>query len=294
MNVLYFTIPVSAGNSIHLQEDQLPHFYEHLHRHNEIQITWIIKGEGTLIAGNYMQRFGPGDVFVIGANQPHLLKSDPGYFDSSKKKRIHSLNIFFNPAGFISPLLSLPEMRGIKKFVTATAHGMQAPEKNRKKITDQLVKIKNAGSGLRLAAFIELLQLMAAIKKWKHFSTEAFEYSITDKEGLRINDVYQYTMANYTENIKLAEVAALVHLTPPSFCRYFKKHTSKTYIHFLNEIRINEACKKFLEKDFSSISAVAYQSGFNNVVSFNRVFKSITRQSPGSFIKQYHQQTKTD
>jgi AraC-like DNA-binding protein len=47
-------------------------------------------------------------------------------------------------------------------------------------------------------------------------------------------------------------------------------------------------------KPVSSISAVAYQSGFNNVVSFNRVFKSITRQSPGSFIKQYHQQTKTD
>jgi len=290
MKVIQFTIPVAAGNSIYLQEDRLPHFYEHLHRHHETQITWVIEGEGTLIAGNYMQHFGAGDVFVIGANQPHLFKSDPAYFDAGIKKGIHSLNIFFNPVGFIAPLLALPEMRGIKKFINATIHGMQAPEKSGEKITGQLTKIKSLTGGKRLAAFIELLQLMADIKKWNHFSTDAFEYAITDTEGLRINDVYQYTMTNYTKNITLPEVAALVHLTTPSFCRYFKKHTSKTYIRFLNEIRINEACKRFLEKNYHSIAAVAYQCGFNNIVSFNRVFKTITGQSPGAFIKQYHQQ----
>ena len=294
MKVIQFTIPVAAGNSIHVQEDLLPHFYEHLHRHNETQLTWVIQGEGTLVTGNHMQRFGAGDIFVIGANQPHLLKSDPAYFELHAKQRIHSLNIFFNPAGFIAPLLALPEMRSIKKLIAASAHGMQAAGKNRKKITDQFVKIKMAAAGTRLAAFLELLQLMADEKKWKQFSTEAFEYAITDMEGLRINDVYRYSMDNYTKNITLQEIAALVHLTPQSFCRYFKKHTSKTYIHFLNEIRINEARKKFMEKDFTSIAAVAYQSGFNNVVNFNRVFKNITRQSPGAFIKEYHRQTNTD
>lgn len=288
MKVIQFTIPVAAGNSIHLQEDRLPHFYEHLHRHNETQITCIMQGEGTLIAGNYMQHFAAGDVFVIGANQPHLFKSEPAYFAAGSKKQIHSLNIFFNPAGFVAPLLSLPEMRNIKKFITATAHGMQAPEKSSQKITSQVQKVKSLTGGKRLAAFIELLQLMADVKKWNHFSTDAFEYAITDNEGLRINDVYQYTMTHFTKNISIAEVAALVHLTPPSFCRYFKKHTTKTYVHFLHEIRINEACKRLLEKNYNSIAAVAYQCGFNNIVSFNRVFKTITKQSPGAFIKQYH------
>ena len=48
MKIVPFTIPVEIDNSIHLQEDKLPHFYEHLHRHNETQITWVISGEGTL------------------------------------------------------------------------------------------------------------------------------------------------------------------------------------------------------------------------------------------------------
>jgi hypothetical protein len=50
MKIVQFTIPVEIDNSIHLQEDKLPHFYEHLHRHNETQITWVISGEGTLLS----------------------------------------------------------------------------------------------------------------------------------------------------------------------------------------------------------------------------------------------------
>ena len=129
---------------------------------------------------------------------------------------------------------------------------------------------------------------MANLKKWKYLSTESFEYAISDSEGLRMNDVYQYTMEHFTENITLEQIAAIVYLTPQSFCRYFKKHTSKTYINFLNEVRINEACKRFMEMDFDSISTIAYQSGFNNVVTFNRVFKSITGKAPREYIKEYH------
>lgn len=288
MKIVQFTIPVEIDNSFHLQEDKLPHFYGHLHRHTEIQITWVINGEGTLIAGNNMQRFQSGDLFVIGANQPHLFKSDPIYFDETNQQGIHSLNIFFNPTGFISQLLDFPEMRSIKKFVNSSDFGMQASEKDAAKLAEHFLKIRNSTAGFRLAYFIELQQVMANLKKWKYLSTESFEYAISDSEGLRMNDIYQYTMEHFTRNITLEQIAAVVYLTPQSFCRYFKKHTSKTYINFLNEVRINEACKRFMEMNFDSISTIAYQSGFNNVVTFNRVFKSITGKAPREYIKEYY------
>ncbi len=287
MKVIQFTIPVTKDNSIHVQEDSLPHFYEHLHRHNEAQICWVIAGEGTLIAGNYMQPFHSGDIFIIGANQPHLFKSNPEYFDKESGKQVHSLNIFFDPKGFLTAMLDFPEMLSIKKFIEASKHSMQASEHNQKIISDYISKVHNSASGYRLAAFIEMLQLLANLKGWKYLSTESFEYT-TDSEGLRMDDIYQYTIANYTENITLEEIAAVVYLTPQSFCRYFKKHTLKTYTNFLNEVRINEACKKFMSNDFTSISAIAYQTGFNNVVTFNRVFRSITGKSPSEFLKEYN------
>ncbi len=288
MKVVQFKLPVSNDQSIYVQNDELPHFYEHLHRHNEIQITWVIRGEGTLVAGNIMQPFQPGNVFVLGSNQPHLFKSDPVYFDPGNKKTIHSSNIFFNTEGTITTLLDFPEMIMIKKFVQSTHDGLKASETNEKVVSEHIGKVKNNVTGYRFAAFIELLQLMADLTDWKYLSTDAFMYAITEKDGLRMNDIYQYTIANYTEHITLEKIAEVVFLSPQSFCRYFKKHTLKTYTEFLNEVRINEACKKLIGENFQSISAVAYQTGFINVVTFNRVFRDIMGKSPREYIKQYH------
>jgi len=287
MKVIQFALPVVRDQSIHVQEDLLPHFYEHLHRHNEIQITLVIAGQGTLIAGNVMKPFQPGDVFVLGSNQPHLFKSDATYFSSESKQSVHSLNIFINPGGFITNLLDFPEMSSIKRFMDSSINGMQAPQDKQKIIADYITKVMQNTTAYRLSAFIELLQMMATIKGWNYLSNESFEYVVTDTDGFRLNDIYEYTMANYTENITLEQIAEVVYLTPQSFCRYFKKHTLKTYTEFLNEVRINEACKKF-KGEFQSISAIAYQTGFNNVVTFNRVFRSIMGKSPSEFIKEYH------
>ncbi len=287
MKVIQFTIPVEIDNSIHLQEDKLPYFYRHLHRHKEIQIIWVINGEGTLIIGNNMLPFRSGNLFVIGANQPHVFKSDPSYFISGNRKSIHSLNIFFKHSGFISQLLTFPEMQSIKKFINATNFNLQASESDAAKLAEHFLKIRNATAGFRLAYFIEMLQVMANLKSWKFLSAESFESKISDVEGLRMNDIYQYTMDHFMEDINLKKIAAVAYLTPQSFCRYFKKHTSETYVEFLNKVRINEACKRFIEMDFNGIATVAYQTGFNSVVTFNRVFKSITNKTPSEFIKTY-------
>jgi len=289
MKVVQFTIPVAGEYSVIVQEDIQPWFYEHLHRHNETQITWILEGEGTLIAGNYMQPFKSGDIYILGANQPHVFKSDPSYFDKRKKKEIHTISIFFNPRGFFKPILELPEMKTVSKFVETTSYGLQAHYLHQDILRAGIEEVRNKTSAQRLAAFIEALQLMSGLKKWKTLSTELIEHSISDSEGLRMNDIYQYTMNNYTDNITLKKISEIAHLTPQAFCRYFKKHTLKTYVNFLNEVRVSEACKKLMSRDYESVSSVAYQTGFSNAVTFNRVFKKVTGKSPRQYSKEYNQ-----
>src|SRR6185295_1021499 len=125
MKIIQFTIPVAKEHSIIVQEDNLPFFYNHLHRHNETQITWIIKGEGTLIAGSCMQRFKPGDIYILGANQPHIFKSDPIYFEKKRGLDVHALTLFVDPRGMFSNILELPEMKNVKRFLEATKMGLQ-------------------------------------------------------------------------------------------------------------------------------------------------------------------------
>ena len=289
MKVVQFTIPVAKEHSIIVQEDRLPFFYNHLHRHNETQITWIIKGEGTLIAGSSMQRFRPGDIYIIGANQPHIFKNDPVYFSKRKRKEVHALTLFVDPQGSFSNILELPEMISAKKFLELAGMGLQVPDVYKQQVIDKMIAVKETKNGYRLSAFINLFQVLSSIKKFKTLSNTHTEYTISESEGLRMNDIYQYTISHYTENITLKQIASVAHLTPQAFCRYFKKHTLKTYITFLNEVRINEACKKIVAEDFDSLASVAYQTGFTNAVTFNRVFKKITGRPPRKFLHEYLQ-----
>ena len=73
-------------------------------------------------------------------------------------------------------------------------------------------------------------------------------------------------------------------MTVPSFCRYFKKVTQKTFTEFVNEFRIVHACK-LLSEERHNISEVCFESGFNNFSHFNKLFKLKTGKSPNAYRK---------
>jgi transcriptional regulator GlxA family with amidase domain len=104
----------------------------------------------------------------------------------------------------------------------------------------------------------------------------------------RINSVFNYVKDHFQEPIALEEVSNLVSMTTPSFCRYFKKITNKTFTAFVNEYRLVHASKLLAEKPMS-ISEISFESGFNNFSHFNKSFKAYT----GKSASQYRQELKT-
>ncbi|WP_337994843.1 helix-turn-helix domain-containing protein [Polaribacter ponticola] len=69
-------------------------------------------------------------------------------------------------------------------------------------------------------------------------------------------------------------------MTKNAFCKYFKKRTNKTYISFLTELRIENACKLLNSNKDLSIAEIAFKSGFNNISNFNRKFKELKKVTP--------------
>jgi AraC-like DNA-binding protein len=263
--------------------------YPYLHRHKEIQITWIRKGEGTLIAGTNMHDYSPGDIFVIGANLPHVFKSNPEYFTPNAGKQIEALTIFFSPEGTLSPMFDLPELKSGKMFLQQHQQGFKIPHNITDKISQQMIALKNASGTDQLIQFLNLVKGLTNIKsRLDPLSSYGNLPGITENEGIRIGNIYNYIMLNYSEEITLEDVAQVAFMTPESFCRYFKKHTGHTFISFLNEIRINEACKKLIAHKFESINTVAYKCGFKSITNFNRVFKNVIGNSPRGYLDSYN------
>lgn len=287
MKVLQFTVPVTDGGSVAVQEDILPYFYSYLHRHQETQISLIIRGSGTLIAGNYTQELKPGDVYIIGANQVHLFNSEASYFETPQEDRIHALHIFFDWKNCLAPAFGLNELAYIGKFMEMCSTGLQVPEAYADQAARYIRRVAASTGPKRLLNFALLLNYFSAeVKDWKSLSTGFTGYYFTDAEGIRMNDVYRYTLHHFHEQISLDIVAEVAHMTTQAFCKYFKKHTRRTYMDFLNDIRINEACKRMLGKSGDSLSEIAFSTGFNSLVTFNRVFKRMRGMSPSIYLKQ--------
>jgi AraC-like DNA-binding protein len=289
MKVLQFTIPVPLDKSIIVQKDVLPYFYPHLHRHKEIQLTWIQQGEGTLVADNNMHAFRSNEIYWLGANQPHIFKSEASYFQPKSRKKIVALIIFFNPDGELSGFFNLPEIKMLKNFIQQHQSGFKVPQEHAGEISGRMMKVTNSSGTEQLLHFVELLKQLSSCNDICPLATGQKAQHVSDHEGIRIGNIYSYIMHHYDQPITLEDAARQAHMTPQAFCRFFKRHTLHTFVSFLNEVRINEACKKLTDGTYDNIATVAYTCGFNSITNFNRVFKTVTQKSPSEYMNSYFQ-----
>ena len=73
-----------------------------------------------------------------------------------------------------------------------------------------------------------------------------------------------------------------LYLSYSYISRILKKRVGKTFIEYLNEIRINEACR-LLQSPGALISETAIVVGFSHQSYFNVVFKRVTGVTPTQF-----------
>ncbi|WP_432709286.1 AraC family transcriptional regulator [Pedobacter sp.] len=295
MKVLPFTMLVPDDKSVITEHVKLPFFYQYLHRHDEWQLTWVKKGEGTLIAGNNMHSFRSGELFLIGANLPHLFKSNPEYF-TREDKNIEACSLYFNPSGALGGLFNLPEMSMISSFLKNNKHGFKIPSAYNERIIAKVSKVHEATGTDVLFNLVSLLTSLHAFEEQLvPLCSQLYSSDLSENEGIRLSNIINYIMRNYNNPIALEDIANAAYMTPQAFCRYFKKHTGHTFVSFLNEVRINDACKSLIAgKKTDCISGVAYKAGFNSITNFNRVFKSIIGQSPRAYVDAYNNVSKVN
>ena len=127
---------------------------------------------------------------------------------------------------------------------------------------------------------------MASSKDFEILNAGKYYLHTQVEDNERINLIFNYVKDHFKEQISLEEIAALANMAVPSFCRYFKKITNKTFTKFVNEYRITHSLKLLAEQPMS-ITDVCYESGFNNFSYFNKTFKEYTRKSPSEYRKEF-------
>ncbi len=268
MKVLPFKIPKPSNVSLFFQIDK-DRYYEKLHEHEEVQISYILKGAGTILAGDGVHHYKEGDLLILGSGLPHLFKDD------TTDPCMHS--IFFSRRAFGEAFMSLEESQAINHFYTDAKAGFKA------EATARIITLfKDIPRQQSLSRLILFLQLIQEIQPLEHLPLSTFSYKkhITEADGQKLKAIFDYTLTSFTKPITLKAVADVAAMSPNAFCKYFKKRTNKTYFQYVTELRIAKASKLLLDAPEYPITGIAEISGFQTISHFNRKFKTLKGMSP--------------
>ncbi len=279
-------VPKGPNQSFSVRHDVTPHFFNSWHYHIELELIYIVNGEGTQFIGDHISRFSKGDVLLIGSNLPHYWRCDETYFQDipelfAEAKVVHFLENFMG-----DEFMSLPENIGVARVLKKAQQGLLIKGATKEKIKPFLQDMLVETGTKKIILLLEILNMIATSADFKLLSSSAFQNNYKKSETERLTDIYNYTLQNFKQKISLEEIASIACLSVNSFCRYFKTETQKTYSQFLTEIRIGYACKLLIEKRLT-ISKICLESGFNNFSNFNRYFKMVTGQCPLEYKKAF-------
>ncbi|WP_163717645.1 AraC family transcriptional regulator [Mangrovibacterium lignilyticum] len=288
MKAVRFVIPKTGGNSFRVQLDDGPHFYDTIHYHPEHQITFIIKGEGTSFIGNHVERFVPGDVYLIGKNVPHVSKCDGVYYQGDLDLDVFSISLFFKDETFGSQFFEIPEMAHIKRLLEQASMGVKVFGDDREQIAKLIEASREQDGFQRFQNLMSILNIFAKSENTKTLSSVRYITPSKEADNERINVIFNFLSTNFKSDISLDQISSIASMTPNAFCRYFKQRTGKSYSVFLNEMRVEYAGKQ-IAGSHHSFGNIAVESGFNSISYFNRQFKRVTGLSPLQYRKKFGQ-----
>ncbi|MDR5863181.1 helix-turn-helix domain-containing protein [Halomonas campisalis] len=109
----------------------------------------------------------------------------------------------------------------------------------------------------------------------------------TDHGDGTIRQLQEWLHARDTVDVSVDDLAQRCHLPRPTFYRRFKRATGYSPVHYLQQLRVEEA-KRLLESTDEPVDDISWRVGYEEAAAFRRVFKRITRLSPGEFRRKFH------
>ncbi|MDX5481742.1 MAG: AraC family transcriptional regulator [Hymenobacteraceae bacterium] len=285
MKVIPFKIPKPSKELIRYQVDCQPYFYDKLHQHPEVQLSCILEGEGKLIVGDYIGRFGPGDIFLLGQNVPHVFRSDEVYYQPGEEKQSHSIIVFFDLRAFGRDFWASEELQEVKEFFEQLNGCYRVNVVEQDNFIEQVQQLQHKRKLEKVVGALQLVDALMRQATLQRLNLADQMHNLSEREGKRMEQVVQFLVEESHRQLTLEEVASVANMSREAFCRFFKDRTRKTLVTFLNELRVSNACQALLHSD-QTIASIAFTCGFANLSHFNRVFSKTTGITPREFRRQ--------
>lgn len=259
--------------------------HEIFHCHDCIEISYMKMGHGCYYTMNQLVPIEAGDVMIFSSMQKHGWEGYP-------PDKIVQPVIIFDPT-----MISLPNdsawfcrylpglVNGQASFINKlpSEHGLTAKVRAVFETIEQEYKMKDVGYQTVIKGY--LLTMMGYIMRY--LSEQEYRQDYLQMHMLqRLDGIIDYIHEHFKENITLAQLAKIAHMSPNYLSSYFKQAVGITIRDYISKLRLSAALE--LLKDQSvDITDAYYQAGFTNSAHFHKLFKRYIGMTPMEYRNQF-------
>jgi AraC-like DNA-binding protein len=247
------------------------------HFHPEYELVFILGGSGKRYVGTNMNDFYPGDLVLLGTNLPHCWKKE----QTTKEEKSGSVVVQFQKEFLGNDFFDKPEMINALQMLQKSSNGLHFIGNTTMYENKMLQLFEEKNSFKKIILFLDLLHELSFNKSYSLLEQQS-QTTLSPAEQHRIHIAMAYIVEHFKNDVSLTGAAAAVNMAPQSFCKYFKKHTRKTFMEAVTDYRVDYAAQQLIHTN-QSISQIGFDSGFNDISNFHKTFRARMQLSPLSY-----------
>lgn len=246
------------------------------HWHDDIEIIYVTGGTLHISISNKSYTGAAGDIFFINKGEMHEMYGQ----DTSL-----NYTAFVFDAAYLSFMTEdLAQKQFISPINNGNIHFFHQIKSNpfAEEILKRITQLNTEKPySYTLGTKASLLQFMSMlIDNGLYIAKE----DNTETKSEFLKKIISYINDRCTEQIPLSEIAREFNMSAKYFCRFFKNSFNKTFVEYVNAVRIEHAMKILADRDIT-ITEAALSCGFSNMSYFTRTFKKITGFTPSGYRK---------
>ncbi|WP_101690491.1 AraC family transcriptional regulator [Dysgonomonas massiliensis] len=282
--VLYEKTPFTEADCLTVFSRVKSEFNFPLHTHEVYELNFVQNAYGAQrIVGDSIEIIDELDlVLITGSDLEHAW-----FTHECKSEKIEELTIQFSKDLFSDTILNKKSFNSISRLLLDAQNGVVFDKKTIEYIKPRFDKLAKENTGFY--AIVQLLTILYELSispGSRVLASTSINGHQTDFDSRRINNLYSFFNENYMRNIKLEEAANVVNMSQVAFCKFMKKHTGRTFVDSLNEIRLGHAVRLLINTT-ETISEICFACGFNNLSHFNRLFLREKKCTPSELRENY-------
>ncbi|PCD04802.1 AraC family transcriptional regulator [Sphingomonas spermidinifaciens] len=103
------------------------------------------------------------------------------------------------------------------------------------------------------------------------YGGELAKLAVPDTHAERVARAITYVRDNYSQPLRVEQLAEIARMSPSSFHAHFKTMTSMTPVQYQKQLRLLEA-RRLMLSDAANVSEAAYQVGYESASQFSREY----------------------